>query len=384
MVDDANNLGKSIGVAGSPRATLLALLAAADIHENGGRPWDVQIHDPKVYQRFMQEGRLGLGEAYMDGAWDCEDLAGLFHRVLSANFTDRVDWWRMVLPYLRACVLNLQSKSRSKAVAERHYDLGNDLYRCMLDRRMVYSCAYWKNATDLDTAQEHKLDLVCRKLGLAPGMTVLDVGCGWGAFARYAAERYGVTVDGITISGEQLALAREHCAGLPVNLHLKDYRDLEGQWDRVVSIGMLEHVGRKNYDTFMALVRDWLPQDGLALVHTIVGRYPVRRSDPWITKYIFPGGMVPTPGQLGTAIEGKLVLEDVHNIGADYDTTLMAWWANFDRHWPELQDQYGDRFYRMWRYYLHYAAGAFRARYNHVWQMVLSKHGVPGGYGAVR
>lgn len=383
-MEQASELGKAPRISGSPRETLVALLASADIQENGDRPWDLQVHDPRVYGRFLREGRLGLGESYMDGDWDCEDLAGLFHRVLAANFTDRVPWWRVALPVLRARLVNPQSKSRSRAVAERHYDLGNDLFRRMLDRRMVYSCAYWKDAADLDTAQEHKLDLVCRKLGLQPGMRVLDVGCGWGSFARFAAERYGVSVDGITISAEQLKLGRELCAGLPVTLHLTDYRDLTGQWDRVVSIGMLEHVGRKNYVTYMRQVRDWLAPEGLALIHTIVGRYPVRRGDPWVTRYIFPGGMTPTPGQLGTATEGKLVIEDVHNLGADYDKTLMAWWANFERHWPELEPRYGPRFYRMWRYFHHYCAGAFRARYNHVWQMVLSKHGVPGGYEAVR
>lgn len=381
---DVGAMQKTMKPLASPRDTVRALLDVIDVQENGDRPWDIQIHQPQVYQRFLSEGRLGLGEAYMDGDWDCEDLVGFFDRILRANFTDRVDWWRMIVPYLRARFLNLQSVHRSREVAERHYDLGNDLYRKMLDKRMVYSCAYWKDATDLDTAQENKLDLVCRKLGLQPGMKVLDVGCGWGSFARFAAENYGVEVEGITISQEQLVLAQEHCAGLPVNLHLKDYRDLTGQWDRVVSIGMMEHVGRKNYDTYMALVRDWLTPEGMALIHTIVGRYPVRRADPWITTYIFPGGMTPTPGQLGTAIEGKLVLEDLHNIGADYDKTLMAWWDNFETAWPELEDQYGERFYRMWRYYHHYCAGSFRARYNHVYQMVLSKHGVPGGYHAVR
>lgn len=383
-MSDVGALQKRMGVLGSPRETVLALLKVVDVQENGDRPWDIQIHQPQVYQRFMSEGRLGLGEAYMDGDWDCEDLTDFFYRILAANFTDQVDWWRMVVPYLRARILNLQSVHRSRQVAEAHYDLGNHLYEKMLDTRMVYSCGYWKNAEDLDTAQEHKLDLVCRKLGLEPGMKVLDVGCGWGSFAQFAAERYGVEVEGITISGEQLTLAQERCAGLPVHLHLRDYRELSGQWDRVVSIGMLEHVGRKNYDGFMTQVRDWLTPEGMALVHTIVGRYPVRRSDPWMTKYIFPGGMVPTPGQLGASLEGKLVLEDLHNIGADYDKTLMAWWANFDAAWPALQEQYGDRFYRMWRYYHHYCAGSFRARYNHVFQMVLSKQGVPGGYDAVR
>lgn len=383
-MDDAGDLKRTVRWTGSPRDTVLALIAQADIREDGGRPWDIRVHKEAVYGRFLREGRLGLGESYMDGDWDCEDLAGLFCRILQADFTDRVDWWRMLIPVLRAYALNLQSRHRSRAAIQHHYDLGNDLFQRMLDRRMVYSCAYWRDATDLDTAQEQKLDLVCRKMGLQPGMRVLDVGCGWGSFARYAAERYGAEVDGITISEEQLALGRERCAGLPIALHLKDYRDLEGHWDRVVSIGMMEHVGVRNYPRFMDKVRSWLAPDGLGLVHVIMGRYPVRRADPWMTKYIFPGGMTPTPGQLCAATERRLVIEDIHNIGADYDKTLLAWWANFDRHWPELKDQYGDRFYRMWRYFLHYTAGSFRARYNNVWQVVVSKHGVPGGYEAVR
>lgn len=380
----SNTIAKRYGFTNSPRDTLLPLLEAIDIRENGGRPWDVVAHNPRVYQRFLSEGRLGLGESYMDGDWDCEDLAELFNRVLRADFTDKVDWWRIIVPALRARLVNLQSKTRAKSAVRQHYDLGNTLFRCMLDKRMVYSCAYWKDADDLDTAQERKLDLVCRKMGLQPGMRVLDVGCGWGAFAQFAAERYGVEVEGITLSEEQLELGREFCAGLPVTLRLMDYRDLQGQWDRVVSIGMLEHVGLRNYNIYMDKVRDWMAPDGLALIHVIMGRYPVKRADPWMTKYIFPGGMTPAPGELCAATERKLVIEDIHNLGAHYDLTLMAWWRNFDRHWPELQDEYGEGFYRMWRYFHHYTAGSFRARYNNVWQMVLSRQGVVGGYEAVR
>jgi cyclopropane-fatty-acyl-phospholipid synthase len=250
----------------------------------------------------------------------------------------------------------------------------------MLDRRMVYTCAYWNGATTLDEAQENKLDLVCRKLGLSPGMRVLDIGCGWGAFGKFAAERYGAQTVGITVSREQVELGRELCRGLPVTFELQDYRDLQGRFDRVVSLGMFEHVGEKNYRTFMQTVRRALADDGLFLLHTIGSPRTVHATDPWIGRYIFPNSLIPSAEQISRAFDGLFVLEDWHSFGADYDKTLMAWWHNFDELWPTLRDRYGDRFYRRWRYYLLTCAGSFRARSNQLWQVVLSPRGVPGGY----
>jgi cyclopropane-fatty-acyl-phospholipid synthase len=249
---------------------------------------------------------------------------------------------------------------------------------------MIYSCAYWKDAATLDDAQEAKLDLVCRKLGLRPGMRLLDIGCGWGGTARFAAERWGVSVLGITVSERQLEHGRRICAGLDVELRLQDYRDLAGRFDRILSLGMFEHVGLKNYAAFMGTVRRLLPDDGLFLLHTIGSNRSAARTDPWTERYIFPNSLVPSAPQIGAAFDGRFVLEDWHSFGPHYDTTLMHWHRNFESHWPDLQGAYDERFHRMWRYFLLSSAGSFRARKNQLWQIVLSPRGVAGGYTAPR
>jgi cyclopropane-fatty-acyl-phospholipid synthase len=320
----------------------------------------------------------------MDGWWDCERLDEFFTRILAAELDTKVEPWKDAWRVLRARLVNLQRPSRAFQIGRRHYDIGNDLFARMLDKRMIYSCGYWKDASTLDDAQEAKLDLVCRKLGLQPGMRVLDIGCGWGGTAAFAAERYGVSAVGITVSEEQVKLARERWRGLPVEFRLQDYRDLDGAFDRILSIGMFEHVGRKNYDTFMRVVRSHLADDGLFLLHTIGGNRSVSRNDPWSERYIFPNSMLPSARQIAAAIEGTFVLEDWHGFGADYDTTLMHWHRNVERHWGELKDRYDERFHRMWTYFLLSSAGGFRARKDQLWQLVLSPHGVPGGYRAPR
>ena len=357
----------------------------ADIRINGNRPWDIQVHHEGLYRRAIAQGSLGLGEAYMDGWWDCEGLDEAFCRVLRAEMEGR---FRFTFPFifplfisvLKAKFLNLQHQSNAFKVGEHHYDIGNDLYRCMLDKRMVYTCAYWENAKGLDEAQEAKLDLVCRKLQLTKGMHVLDIGCGWGSFAKYAAEQYGVKVTGITISRQQFKLAQETCRGLPIDLHLKDYRDVSGTFDRIVSLGMFEHVGPKNYRTYMQVVHSCLKEEGLFLLQTIGSRKLTTSFDPWLDKYIFPHAMIPSISQIGQSHEGLLIMEDWQNFGAYYDQTLMAWFNNFDSNWPRLKSHYDGRFYRMWRYYLLSCAGLFRSRRQQLWQIVFSKYGVSKGY----
>jgi cyclopropane-fatty-acyl-phospholipid synthase len=361
------------------------LLAQGDIHINGSRPWDLRIHHPDFFKRLVAQGTLGLGESYMDGWWDCDQLDVAFAKAMSAQLEFKLPFnWGLMLDLAKSRLLNLQSKSRSKEVAEIHYDLGNKFYRDMLDARMQYTCAYWKDARTLDEAQEHKLDLVCRKLGLKPGMTVLELGCGWGGFARFAAERYGVHVTAYNISKEQVAYGREYNKGLPVEIRLRDYREAEGQYDRVVSIGMCEHVGHRNYRAFLKTIHACLKDGGLALVHTIGGNRSVTSIEPWLGKYIFPGAMLPSIAQFSKAAEGLFVVEDWHNFGADYDRTLMAWLERFQSNWYKHEAAYGRRFYRMWVYYLTICAGSFRARKNQLWQVVFSKGGVPGGYASVR
>lgn len=362
-----------------------SLLDSADVVIDGDRPWDIHVHDDALYKRVLGQGTIGLGEAYMDGWWDAESLDDFFAHVLRARLEEKITGnWKNLFRLGKYALLNHQSKSRSLEVGEKHYDIGNDLYREMLDDRKVYTCGYWKEARNLHEAQEAKLDLVCRKIGLKSGQKVLDIGCGWGSFAKFAAEKYGAVVEGITISKEQLAWGTELCKGLPVTLRFQDYRDVTGMYDHIVSLGMFEHVGYKNYGAFMQIARDHLRDEGLFLLHTIGFSSSVTSTDPWIAKYIFPNGMLPSIKQIGGVLEKRFVMEDWHNFGTDYDTTLMAWFENFDRAWPKLQATYGGRFYRMWKYYLLSCAAAFRVRNCQLWQIVLSKNGVPGGYASVR
>ncbi len=361
------------------------LLALADIRIGGGRAWDMQVHNEQLFPRVLREGSLGLGEAYLDGWWDADRLDEFFTRILRADLEDRVRGdWKTLLRVLSQRVLNPQRKKAAYRIGEHHYDIGNDLYQAMLDRRLIYSCGYWRNARNLDEAQEAKLDLVCRKLHLRPGQKILDIGCGWGGMAKFAAENYGVSVVGVTVSKAQLALGQQLCAGLPVQLQFRDYRDIEGEYDHVVSLGMFEHVGYKNYRTYMQVVHDHLKEGGLFLLHTIGKNASSKTLDPWFAKYIFPNSLIPSAAQIAQAIENLFVIEDWHNFGPDYDKTLLAWFKNFEDHWEDLQPRYGDRFYRMWKYYLLSSAATFRTRKNNLWQIVLSKKGVEGGYEAVR
>ena len=360
------------------------LLSFADVKIDGDRPWDLQVHNEDLYAKLLAEGSLGLGESYMDGWWDCNRLDEFFNRILRAKLDERVKPWSVLFGILKAKLFNSQKPSRAFQIGQHHYDIGNNLYRHMLGERLIYSCGYWKNASTLDQAQEAKLDLVYRKLDLQPGMHVLDIGCGWGGTAKFAAERYQVEVVGITVSEEQARFGKELCQGLPVEIRLQDYRGLEGAFDRILCLGMFEHVGYKNYGTFMRAVNSYLKDGGLFLLHTIGGNRSVTRNDPWIERYIFPNSMLPSAKHVSSAIEGIFVLEDWHSFGPDYDKTLMQWFRNFHENWDILKEYYDERFYRMWKYYLLSCAGSFRARINQLWQIVLSPGGIPGGYRAPR
>lgn len=371
-----------------------ALMAQAGVQPDGPADHDPQIHDPRFYRRVLLEGSLGLGESYMDGWWDVASLDGMLHRLLSARLDERVHGLEAYIDDIRAWLLNLQSGRRARAVGARHYDLGNDLFEAMLGKRMVYSCAYWRKAGDLDAAQEAKLDLVCSKLDLRPGMRVLDIGCGWGEALKFATERYGIEGVGVTISREQADYARNLCAGLPVDIRVQDYRELDdinqdSLFDRVFSIGMFEHVGAKNYRTYFEVAQRCLRDDpdtggGLFLLHCIGSNVSVQHTDPWIARYIFPNSMLPSIEQIATAREGLFVIEDWHNFGPDYDRTLQAWRGNVERAWPSLPTRYDERFRRMWRFYLAASMATFRIRNSQLWQVVLSVGGVKDGYLAPR
>lgn len=356
------------------------MLSMADITINGSRPFDITVKNTDFYKRILREGSLGLGESYMDGWWECERLDMFFHRVLRAGLEEKIPQrWRDLIRILLARVINLQSKRRSWIVGKEHYDLGNDLFSLMLDPYMQYSCGYWKQADTLEQAQEDKLRMICEKLQLRRGMTLLDIGCGWGGLAAFAARHYGVSVTGVTISREQQKLAQQRCQELDVTILLQDYRDLNLQFDRIVSVGMFEHVGPKNYDTYFQLVRNTLKPNGLFLLHTIGANKTNLEVDPWINKYIFPNGCLPSVRHIAQSSEPYLVMEDWHNFGADYDRTLMTWHARFQQHWSELSANYPEKFHRMFSYYLNACAGAFRARDIQLWQVLFSVDGVEGG-----
>jgi cyclopropane-fatty-acyl-phospholipid synthase len=332
-----------------PPVVVADLLAQAGIAINGDAPWDPQVLDPEFYRRLLARGSLGAGEAYMDGLWDAYQLDELFHRILRADIDKKIQGWtrlRVAGNWLREVLVNRQSPARAFDVGRRHYDIGNDVFEAMLDPTMSYSCGYWVDAETLAEAQQNKLRLICRKLELQPGERLLDIGCGWGGLAKFAATHHGVEVVGVTVSREQAALARERCVGLPVRIELADYRGIDGRFDKVVSVGMFEHVGLKNYPAYFAAVRRVMVDDGLFLLHTIGDLFTSIRTDPWIERYIFPNGKIPSARQLTRALEGCFLIDDWHNFGPDYDRTLMAWWANFEAAWPRLEAKYGQRFYR--------------------------------------
>ena len=360
------------------------LLMEADIKINGSRLWDIKVTDQRFFARTLAQGSLGFGNAYMDNWWNCDRIDTMIEKILRADLHEKIKTWSTLWAAGKAKLFNRQSKKRARQVGEKHYDLGNELYQNMLDPLMNYSCGYWKNTDNLAEAQKAKLELVCQKLQLSPGMKILDIGCGWGDFAKYAAKKYGVEVVGVTISKEQVKLANQICKNLPVEIKLQDYRTLTGKFDAIVSIGMFEHVGYKNYKKFMQKVHSLLKDDGLFLLHTIGRSTSVHNGDPWVDEHIFRNGMLPSPKQITTAAEGLFVLEDWHNFGADYDKTLMVWYQNFTTNWKKIKHLYDDRFYRMWTYYLLSAAGSFRARKNQLWQIILSKNGIPGGYVSIR
>lgn len=379
--------GQSRSETPQPPKVLRELAEQAGVRFNGDKPWDVQVHDDDVYRRILANGSLGFGESYMDGLWDSHALDELFHRLLSFDIEEKLVGWarlRLLGEVLRQRLFNLQSSKRAFQVGEQHYDTGNDVFEAMLDSTMSYSCGYWHNADNLEQAQWNKLDMICRKLELKPGETLLEIGCGWGGLARHAAEHHGVEVVGVTVSKEQQQLARERCAGLPVSIELMDYRELEGQFDKVVSVGMFEHVGPKNYPVYFDAVSRLMKDDGLFLLHTI-GIYKTTSTvDAWIDKYIFPNGKLPSAEQISSELNDRFLIEDWHNFGQDYDRTLMAWWERFDAAWPELEAKYGKRFYRMWKYYLLCCAGFFRSRQGQLWQLVLSKRSRAHMYRSVR
>ena len=352
------------------------LLDDIDVKINGTRPWDIGIKNSKMFKRILLNGSIGLGESYMDGWFDCEQLDVFFEKILRKGIDYKVGGMPAFLTMVRSRLTNLQSISRAFVVGEKHYDIGNDLFALMLDKRMIYTCGYWpKEVSNLEESQKAKLDLVAKKLNLQPGMKVLDIGCGWGGAAKYLAETHDVSIVGITISQEQAKLARETCAGLDIDIRLSDYRELDEKFDAIYSIGMFEAVGYKNYRTYFEIIHHCLKKEGVFLLHTIGVGQSTTSTDPWVEKYIFPNGMMPSSKQITGAIEGLFKIDDWHNFGPDYDKTIMCWHSNFTKHYQSLKLNYDQRFFRMWTYWLLLSAASFRSGSNHLWQILLSQPG---------
>lgn len=359
-----------------PKRIITQWFEAAGVRIDGADPWDIQVRDERFYTRVLRDGSLGLGESYMAGWWDCPRIDAFIDRLLRASLEDKAKGSPGTLAaYMVARLFNRQSVSRAEIIARRHYNLGNDLFFAFLDSRNQYSCGYFAGTVDLEEAQLRKLELIGRKLALRPGDHLLDIGCGWGGLARFAAERYGCTVTAVTIAEEQSRFAEAYCRGLPVAVRRLDYRQIEGSFDKVVSVGMFEHVGQKNYRTFMEKVHRVLKEGGIFLLHTIGSNVSRFHCEPWINRYIFPNGMLPSIAQIGRAVEGLFVVEDLHNLGSHYEKTLLAWNDRFQKAWSALAARYDAVFKRMWEYYLLSCAGVFRARQIQVWQIVLTGTG---------
>ena len=362
------------------KSTGLELLSKAGVTVGGDAPQDIHVHDDGIWTRILRDRELGLGETYMDGGWDANQLDVFLTVLQTADLRSLVTPSpQMLVLAAKSKLTNLQSKARAGRNARAHYNIGNELYERMLDESMIYSCAYWKDIDDepttegaLDAAQQAKLDLICRKLGLAAGMTLLDVGCGWGGFAQFAAQHYQVQVTGVSPAQEQVSVAKQRCAGLPVRIIEGDYRDLTGTFDRITSIGMMEHVGPKNLPTFFDKCRELLDPDGMMLHHTIGSNDWKTVGDPWFDRYIFPGGVLPSLGQIAKAAQSHWTIEDVHNFGPYYAKTLSAWDHNISARWAEIP-HYDARFRRMWHYYLMSSAAGFTSRAIQLWQIVFTR-----------
>ncbi len=330
------------------------------------------IHDPGTIRRLVRAPELGLGEAYMDRQLTIaqNDLEG-FLTLLGRNVMRYGRGRLSVAARGPARLMRHLAQFNPAPVARRnvshHYDLSNDFYRLMLDEDMQYSCAYFaEDSMSLEQAQAAKKRLVARKLLLEPGMRVLDIGCGWGGMALTLARDFGARVTGITLSERQLEVARARAreAGLEgqVEFRLQDYRKIDETFERIVSVGMLEHVGVPHMRTYFNRVRDLLTPDGVALIHTIGRTTPPSSTSPWLRKYIFPGGYIPAVSEVIPAIErAGLYLADLEVLhGSHYARTLAAWRARFEAHREAIRARFDERFLRMWRYYLVLSETGFR------------------------
>jgi len=351
------------------------------------------IHDERFFARAVTGSDVGIGEAYMDGDWTSPDLVSLV-RLVTKNLR-RFDTGNPVFSAIRSFALRLQHRFRDNSLTgsgkniRAHYDLGNDFYQLFLDDQMVYSAGYFQNPSDsLEASQRNKFDLICRKLRMEPGDRILEIGCGWGAFAIHAARNYGAQVTGVTISPSQYQFAKELLAASNVNpgsvtLLLQDYRTLHGQFDKIVSIEMFEAVGLDRYDEFFGSCNHLLTPDGSMLIQTITmpdqELKSYRRRVDWIQTYIFPGSELAFLSEIQKSIAGatQFSLNHLESFGLHYARTLELWRERFFEKLGDIQSLgYPESFQRMWDFYMAWCEGAFREGYINVVQMLFMKNGV--------
>ncbi|HMO02164.1 MAG TPA: class I SAM-dependent methyltransferase [Oligoflexia bacterium] len=340
-----------------------------------------QALDIKSAEIAKTRGLYGLGEAYMAGEWESQNLDNIIRSIALQGYCKKISL-RRLFKLLTTLFINHQKGQKAFEVAERHYDLSNRLFTAMLDSSMSYTCGYWREAKNLEEAQTAKLRLICEKLKLAPGMRVLDIGCGWGNFAHYASTHYGVEVVGLTVSNQQAEIAKARCAKLPVEIRLQDYQKFKEriQFDRVVSIEMIEAVGKKNLPKFYETIKNSLKDSGIFLLQVITGEMFSRTSNPalddylvWLIKYIFPNGYLPSSRELFMPEKYGLKIENIHNLGSDYIKTLTAWQENFENNWFSLKQEFSDSFKRMWLYYLAGCRVMFELSFVQIYQIAYSK-----------
>lgn len=347
-------------------------------------PVEITFHDPSLPRRIVLNTDLAVGEAYVDGRLTIarDDLHGfLTLATANAGFPEKV-WWRALYNRLHTARRTFDQWNpghKARANVAHHYDLSSDLYDLFLDEDRQYSCAYFTDPTQsLDAAQRAKKRHIAAKLLLKPGMTVLEIGCGWGGLALTLARDYDVKVLGVTLSTEQhrIATARAAAAGMQdrVSFELKDYRNVKGQFDRIVSVGMFEHVGTPHFREYFRNVRDRLKDDGVALIHTIGRTCPPGHTSPWIQKYIFPGGYCPSLSEISASVEKEdLYPCDIEVWRLHYAETIRHWHDRFEAREDEARALYDDRFCRMWRYYLTAAEATFRHNRQCVFQVQLAR-----------
>ena len=338
------------------------LFSSAGVTINGDNPWDIEVNDDRFYRDVLFRGSLGLGESYLREYWRAADLEELFFRLTSSNLEQISK--RLPTQLVNSSVSRLsnrQTPSRALSNAEHHYNLGNDLFFEFLGRYKNYSCGYFRDTDSLDEAQLAKMRRLCDLLELEEGDTLLDVGGGWGEFARFAAENRGCHVTSVNISDSQIRHAREYCRDANVDVVRSDYRDLRGRFSKIAVIAMFTHVGPKNYRQFMQTMHRLLQAGGRMVMETVGALTATERCEPWTDKYIFPGGIIPSPQQIESACAGLFRLRIVEEFGADYVITLRHWHRNFMAAWPRLSQRYSETTRRMFEYYLLSVAGAFRS-----------------------